>query len=44
MRAARLLLSIRRVWMDYNTLKTPALYYDKITHLPPDSVQVKEMR
>ncbi len=37
-------LSIRRVWGDYNTLKTPAVYYDKISHLPPDSVYAKEMR
>lgn len=37
-------LSVRRVWADYNTLKTPAIYYDKISHLPPDSVRVKEMQ
>lgn len=37
-------LSIRRVWGDYNTLKTPALFYDTITHLPPDSLRVNEWR
>lgn len=37
-------LAVRRVWFDYNTLRAPAFYYDKITHEPPHAAQVKEMR
>lgn len=37
-------LSVRRTWFDYNTLKTPAFYYEKIHHMPPDSARVKQMR
>ncbi|MCH8829744.1 MAG: hypothetical protein IID45_09225 [Planctomycetes bacterium] len=36
--------SLRRVWFDYNTLNTPAFFYDKIHHQPPDSARVKQMR
>lgn len=37
-------LAVRRVWIDYNTLRAPAFYYDKITHEPPHAAQVKETR
>ncbi|GAB4139028.1 MAG: hypothetical protein Tsb009_07690 [Planctomycetaceae bacterium] len=37
-------LSVRRIWMDKNTLNTPALYYDKIHHLPMSSPKVKQLR
>lgn len=36
--------SVRRVWCDYNTLKTPAIYYEKIHHAPQRSHRVKQMR
>ena len=37
-------LSVRRVWADFNTLNTPAVYYEKVSHLPMDSARVKELR
>lgn len=37
-------LAVRRVWFDYNTLRAPAFFYDKITHEPPHAAKVKEMR
>lgn len=37
-------LSVRRFWADYNTLRTPAMYYDKVTRVPLDSARVRELR
>jgi hypothetical protein len=37
-------MSVRRIWVDHNTLNTPALYYDKIHHEPMDAPRVRQMR
>jgi len=37
-------LALRKFWADYNTLNSPAVFYDKISHMPPSSAQVKELR
>jgi hypothetical protein len=37
-------LAVRRVWADYNTLRTPAIYYEKTSRVPMDSARVRELR
>ncbi|MFQ5730824.1 MAG: hypothetical protein ACE5KM_02595 [Planctomycetaceae bacterium] len=37
-------LSVRRVWADFNTLRMPAVYYDKVSHVPMDAARVRELR
>jgi len=37
-------LAVRRVWADYNTLRAPAVYYQKTSRVPIDSARVRELR
>ena len=37
-------LAVHRVWCDYNTLRTPAMYYERTSREPMDSARVREIR